>query len=110
MKGRLQKPLNDTNWDGRIIGALTDASTLINKEIQKWTAVPLSTVPDMIAQIANDWATGLLLEEDTQPTSQNPQVVQTATGEIYPGGAMNVFLVRAKANLKRFIVITYMTP
>jgi hypothetical protein len=87
--------------------ALSQASNLIDNDLQAWGAiVPLSSpYPGMISDCCNDWAAGLVTDEVTTPSQNNPQVIPTEGG----GTRMNIFIVRAKSTLKQYIRTNFNT-
>lgn len=110
VKQRLNLDPDNVDQDVRITRALAQANDYIDNELQTWTTVPLASPPDVIVQIANDWAAGIIRLEVTNPTSTNPTSVKSDPANIFPGSTTNVFIEQAKASLKRYIRVTYMTP
>ena len=107
---RLNKDPTETDWDGKVERALDQADAEIDNELQRWGAVvPLSPAPKLIVECANDWAAGIVEDEVSQPTSQNPLVVQ---GPVFsPGDVLelrqNVFTLRAKRELTSYVRTSY---
>jgi phage gp36-like protein len=96
VKERLHVAESATTRDAQIQRALNQADALIDLELSQYTTVPLTEeVSNIIVDVANDWATGIVQEEIVNPTSQGTD--QTA----------NIFVKRAKLNLARYIEITY---
>lgn len=110
VKERLNKGINETDQDERILRALSQASNFIDLELATWGAtVPLSPPPAIIVDCCNDWAAGIVRDEVTNPSAATPTVVQPDGSVIFPGGSMNIFIVRAKDTLRRYIRSTYQT-
>lgn len=98
MKERLHLATTDTSMDNQIQRALNQVDTLIDLELSEYATVPLiGGVSNVIVDIANDWAAGTVQEEIVNPTSQGTDTTQ------------NIFVKRAKANLARYIEVTYET-
>jgi phage gp36-like protein len=95
VKERLHRAETDTTWDDQITRALNQAAALIDLELSPHTTVPLiEAVSNVIVDVANDWAAGLVNQEVINPTSQGD-------------GKENIFITRAKANLARYIEVTF---
>lgn len=75
---------------------LAQAEALIDQEIAPYATVPITPAPATLTAVANDWAAGLVRDEGTNPTSQNPPP--------------NVFIVRAKETLCRYLAINFSAP
>ena len=80
----------------RVPRALAQAEALIDQELAPYTTVPLDPAPQVIKDCANDWAAGIVRDEDTNPTSQNPPP--------------NVFIQRAKEELCRYLATAFSAP
>lgn len=112
VKDRLNKDPTETDWDTKITRALGQADDYINNELARWgETVPLANPSTIIKDIANDWAAGILQDETSQPTQQNPLVIQ---GPVFGMGDVmelrqNIFTSRAKAGLTSYIRTTYST-
>jgi hypothetical protein len=110
VKTILNKDPTETDWDTKITLALSKADNWINNELAAMgEIVPLSAPPGMIVDAANDYAAGLVQDETSQPTDQNPLVIQ---GPIFGAGHLidvrqNIFTLRAKATLREYIRLTY---
>ena len=96
VKERLNTPLNDSEEDSRICRAITQASVLIDQELEPYTTVPLNPVPQVIEDCANDWAAGIVRNEVTNPSSQD--------------SSPNVFIERAKETLCRYLALKWEAP
>jgi hypothetical protein len=84
--------------DDQIQRVLNQVDALIDLELSDYTTVPLTSgVSNVIVDVANDWAAGTLQEEIVNPTAQGTDQTQ------------NIFVKRAKANLARYIEVTYET-
>jgi len=86
----------DGNEDNRVTRAITQADALIDQELKPYTTVPLNPAPQTIKDIAEDWAAGIVYDEVTNSTSQNPPP--------------NVFTQRAKEMLCRYVAVNYSVP
>ena len=80
----------------RVPRALTQAEALIDLELKPYTNVPVAPAPQALKDCANDWAAGIVRDESTNPTSQNPPP--------------NVFVQRAKEALCRYMVTVLGAP
>jgi hypothetical protein len=84
--------------DNKIDDALTRADNWINYKLKRFTGTPLVSPDNVIVNIANDYAAGLLIDEgDTNPSS---------TSTAYAGGS-NPIKRRAEKNLNEYIRITF---
>lgn len=96
VKERIHVAESDTSMDDQIQRILNQVDALIDLELEPYTTVPLTEgVSNVIVDIANDWAAGTVQEEIVNPTSQGTDESQ------------NVFVKRAKANLARYIEVTF---
>jgi hypothetical protein len=101
VKERLNVAESDTTLDTRIERALNQADALMDLELSQYTTVPLTTgISNIIIDVGNDWAAGLVQQEIINPTGQTPTGSPQTITE-------NVLVQRAKANLARYIEITF---
>ncbi|MCJ7768353.1 hypothetical protein MUP79_08185 [Candidatus Bathyarchaeota archaeon] len=101
VKERLNIAESDINQDDRITRALNQADALIDLELSPYTTVPLTTgISNVIVDVANDWAAGLIQQEIINPTGQSPSGYPQTITE-------NVLIQRAKASLARYIELSF---
>jgi hypothetical protein len=91
----------DDSSDTRIERALNKVDALIDLELSPYMTVPLETdVSNVIVDVANDWAAGVVQQEIINPTGQSPAGQPQTIVD-------NVLTQRAKANLARYIELTF---
>jgi hypothetical protein len=95
VKERIHLASTDTSRDDQIQRALNQADALIDLDLSQYVSVPLiSGISNVIVDVANDWAAGLVQQEIINPTSQG-------TGE------ENIFVKRAKEHLAKYIEVSF---
>jgi hypothetical protein len=80
----------------KIPRALVQAEGVIDATLAPWTEVPIADPPQILKDVANDWAAGIIRDEGTNPTSENPPP--------------NAFSKRAKDNLATYMISKGWTP
>lgn len=101
VKERLNVAELDTTQDDRITRALNQTDALIDLELSGYVTTPLTTgISNVIIDVANDWAAGLIQQEIINPTGQSPSGYPQTITE-------NVLIQRAKAHLARYIELNF---
>jgi hypothetical protein len=87
----------ETTITDRLARVLTQAEALIDIILEPWAdTLPITPAPQVLVDVANDWAAGILYDEITLATMPNPPP--------------NPFLTRAKDNLDSYMIANGWTP